>query len=91
VDGGEHEVAGECRLHGNLRGLLVTDLTHEDHIGILPEHRAENARKGEAGRVVDGRLGDVLEAIFDGVFDREDVAGKRVDLTEGCVERGGFS
>jgi hypothetical protein len=35
VDGGEHEVAGDGGLHGDLGGLAVADFADEDDVGVL--------------------------------------------------------
>ena len=42
----EHEVAGLGRGHGDLGGLEVAHLAHQDHVGILPQGGAQ--RLGEA-------------------------------------------
>jgi hypothetical protein len=47
VDGREHQVARERRVHGDLGGLLVADLAHHDHVRVLPEEGAEARREGE--------------------------------------------
>ena len=49
VQRGEHEVTGERRLHGDAGGLGVSDLTDEDHVGVLAQERLEAGGEGEAG------------------------------------------
>ena len=80
-------MARHRRLHGDLRRLLVADLADEDHVGILPERRAENLGEGQLGGDVDRGLRDPLEPVFDRVLDRDDVLGIDVDLGERGVER----
>ena len=48
VHGGEHQVAGERRLHRDLGGLRVADLAHHDLVRVVAQDRAQAAREGEA-------------------------------------------
>jgi hypothetical protein len=40
----EHEVAGQRRLHGDLRRLEIAYLADHDDVGILAQDRAQRAR-----------------------------------------------
>ena len=41
VQRGKNHVAGERRLHGDLRGFLIADFTDEHHVGIMTQNRAQ--------------------------------------------------
>ena len=41
VQGGENHVAGQRRLHGDLRRFLIADFTDEHHVGIVTQNRAQ--------------------------------------------------
>ena len=41
VQGREHEVTGEGRLDRDLRGLVVADLTDENHVGVRTQDRSQ--------------------------------------------------
>src|SRR6185295_4080612 len=90
VDGGEDEVAGERSLDGDLRGLLVADLAHHDHVRVLAEEGAQPGGEGEPDLRADRHLADALELVFDRVLDGEDVEVGRVDAGERAVQRGGL-
>ncbi len=45
VECGEHQVAGQRSLQRDLRGLLVSDLAHQHHVGVLPQNRAQRGRQ----------------------------------------------
>ena len=74
VQGGEHEVAGQRRLDGDVRGLAVADLADHDHVGVGAQHRAQADVEGDAGLRRDLHLLDAGDALLDGVLDREDAA-----------------
>ena len=46
VQRGEHEVAGETGLHGNLRGFQVADFANHDDVRVLPQNGAQRAGEG---------------------------------------------
>ena len=41
----EHQVTGERRFDGNLRGFLVARFTDENHVRILAQESAQDARE----------------------------------------------
>ena len=45
VQGRQHQVAGERRLHGDLRGLEVADLADHDDVRVLAHDRAQRVAK----------------------------------------------
>ena len=78
VQRGEHQVAGERRLHRDLRGLLVADLADQHHVGVLPQDRAQRGGEGEPRLLVHLHLHDVLaQPVLDRVLDRDDVDARR--------------
>jgi len=48
---GEDEVAGEGRLHRDLRRLVVPDLADQDDVRVLPQELAERRGEGQAHRL----------------------------------------
>jgi hypothetical protein len=68
VDGAQNEVAGQGRLNSDLGRLKVSNLSHHDDIGILPEKGTEGRSKGEADFLMHLHLIDSHEVIFNRVF-----------------------
>src|SRR5271167_1695910 len=87
MHGRQYEMAGQRRLHRNLRGFEITDLADHNDVGILPQDRAQQAGKIEADLRLDLDLVDPCELVFDRVLDGHDIAGDRVQLEEPGVER----
>jgi hypothetical protein len=56
VHGGEHQVAGQRRLHGDLRRLGVADLADHDLVRVVAQDGAQAAREGQALGLVDRDL-----------------------------------
>ena len=83
---GEHEVAGERGLDGDVRGLPVADLAHHDHVGVGPQHRAQPGVEGHARLGRDLHLLDPRDVLLDGVLDCENAALAVVDGTERGVQ-----
>ena len=71
----EHQVAGEARLHGDLRGLEVADLADHHHVRVLAQDGAQAARESHLDLGVHLRLADAVDVVLDRVLDRHDVAG----------------
>ena len=91
VDGGENKVAGEGRVDGDLRRLLVADFADEDLVGVVAQDGAEAAREGEALLFVYRNLGDAADLVFDRVLNGDDLVFVALDLVERGVERGGLA
>ena len=87
----EHQVAGEARLHRDLRGLEVADLADHDHVRVLAEDRAQPACEGHLDLGVHLGLTDAVDVILDRILDRHDVAGVVVEALESGIERGRLS
>ena len=82
VQRGEHQVPGEARLDRDLRGLEVADLADHDHVGVVPQDRAQRAREGHADARIDLRLRYPGELVLHRVFHRHDVLALSVDARE---------
>src|SRR5712664_103001 len=91
VDGGENEVAGECRLDGDLGGFLIADFANHDLVGVVAQDGAQAARKGETLFLVHRNLRDAAQLILDRIFDGDDFVLVGLDLVDSRVERGGLS
>jgi hypothetical protein len=95
VEGGDDEVSGFGGVESGECGFGVADFAEEEDVRALAEGGAEGV--GEAAAVLaDLALGEegevVLEEVFDGVFECDDVAGEvLVELLEAARDGGGFS
>jgi len=86
---GQHQMAGQRGMNGDMRGFGVADLADHDHVGVLADEGAHRGGKGEADRRLDLRLVDAGDFVFDRVFDGEDLAGRLVeDRKHGGQRRG---
>src|ERR1035438_8246141 len=91
VDGGEHQVAGERRVNGNLRRLGVANFAHHDLVGIVTQDGAQTAGKGQSLFLVHRNLGNAANLVFDRVFDGDQLVFVALDLVQRRVQRGGFA
>ena len=71
VQGGEHQVAGQRGLDGDLRGLQVADLADHDDVRVLAQEGAQGAGEGEPDGLVDRDLDDALDVVLDRVLGGE--------------------
>ena len=91
VNGREHEVAGERRLHGDLGRFRVADLADHDLVRVVAQDGSQPAREGQPFLLVDRDLHDAIELIFHRVFDGDDLVLAGVQLGKRGVERGGLA
>ena len=91
MHGGEHEVAGQRGLHGDLGRLGVTHLAHHDLVGVVAQDGAQPAREGQPLLLVHRHLGDEADLVLDGVLDGDDLVFRRGDLAQRGVEGGGLA
>ena len=91
VHGAQHLVAGERGFDGDLGGFGVADFPDHDDVRILPQNGAQGVGEAEADFFFDRHLVDAGDLKFDGVFDRDDVEDRIVQLVERGVQRGGFA
>ena len=87
VERGEHEMAGERRLHRDFRRLEVTDFADEDDVRILTQERAQRGGEVEADVLSDLDLVHAGEVELDRILGGHDVGLGRVDLRDRRVER----
>ena len=91
VQGREHEVTGQRRLHGDVRGFQVADFADHHHVRVLAQDGAQAAREGHLDLGVDLRLADAVDVVLDRILDRHDVARVVVDALERRVQRRGLA
>lgn len=84
-------MAGHGGLEGHLGGGAVSHFANEYDVGVLSEEGGECGGEGDVEFGVDLDLGDVVEFVFDGVFDGDDVFGLGVHFLDDGVDGGGFS
>ena len=77
MDRSKHQVAGFGRSNSSLKGLIVPHFTHEHDVGVFPHQGPQGLVEGQTVdanfTLVDVGL-VVLEQVFDGVLDGDDVA-----------------
>ena len=88
VNRGEHQVAGERGIDGDLRGFLVANFADHDFVRVVAQDGAQAAREGEAFLFVHRNLGDAADLIFHRIFDGDDLVFVVLDFVDGGVERG---
>ncbi len=69
----QHEVARHRRLERDRRCLLISDFSHQEHVGILTQHRSQHTRESKALLLVHLHLIDAAQPILYRVFDGDDV------------------
>ena len=57
-------MAGECRLHRDLRGFGVAHLADHDDVGILTHDGTQRRRKGQADLAIHLHLVDPEQLVF---------------------------
>ena len=65
VQGAEHQVARQGRLHGDFGCLLVADFADQDHVGILTQHRTQDAGESQLDIRLDLALDDAVDVVLD--------------------------
>ena len=85
---GEHQVAGESRLNGDLGRLRIPDLAHHDLVRIVAQNGAQSAGEGQPLLLVHRNLGDPLELVFDRILDGDDLVFLGLDLRDRGIQGG---
>ena len=91
VQGGEDQVTGQSRAHGDLRCFAVADLSDEDDVRVLSQDVPQSRGEGQTALGIHGDLVDAGELVLDRVLDGNDLLAWVVELAEGGVERGRFA
>src|SRR5882757_1188942 len=86
MERGQHEVTRQARLHSDLRGLEVTDLTDHDDVRVLTQDGAQSAGEGHLNLRVHLRLPDAVDVVLDRILDGHDVLRVVVQALEGGVQ-----
>ena len=79
------------RLDGDLRGLVVADLTDEHHVGVRPQDRAQRPGERQPGLRVDLHLVDPGEPVLDRILDGDHVDLRAGDGVQRGVQGGGLA
>ena len=87
----EHQVPRQRRLNGDVGGFAVADLAHEDDVGRLPQHGADDAGEIEADLVLHLHLIDAGKVVLDRIFGGDDFLVGPVHLVHGGIQGGGFA
>ena len=91
VERAKDKVARQCRLDGEVGRLVVADLPHHHHIGVLTENTAQTIGKGKANVTIDLDLVDSLHFVLHRVFQCDDVDGIILNFFNQCIEAGRFT
>jgi hypothetical protein len=91
MKGAENQVSGQGRLYCDLGSLRVPHLTDHDNIRVGAKKGAERIGKIEADLRMDLYLAETALGDFHRVFSRPDLAGWRIDVSEGRMEAGGLA
>ena len=84
-------MAGEGRLHGDLRRFQVADFADHHHVRVLAQNSAQTAREAHIDLGVDLRLADPGQHVFHRVLDGQDIAGPVVDLRQARIQGRGLA
>src|SRR3954452_1556300 len=91
VNGGEDEVTGERRLHGDGGRFFVADLADHDLVGVVAKDGAQSARKRQPFLLIHRNLRDSSELVFDRILDRNDLVFRGLNLGKRGVQRRRFA
>src|SRR5882757_6607550 len=86
MERGQHKVTRQARLHSDLRGLEVTDLTDHDDVRVLTQNGTQSAGEGHLNLRVHLRLPDAVDVVLDRILDGHDVLRVVVQALEGGVQ-----
>ncbi len=88
---GQHQVAGQRRLHRDFGGFPVADLAHHDLVRVVAQDRAQALGEGQALLLVHRDLQNAGQLVFDRVFDRDDLVAAVMDFRQRRVQGGGLA
>ena len=91
VQRAEHQVTGERGVDGHVGRVAVANLTHQDHVGVMPQERTQAVGEGQPDARLHLHLVDAVEVVLHRVLDGEDLDLVALDRVERGVERRGFT
>ena len=68
VQRGQHQVARQRSLHGDLRGLEIADFTDHDDVRVLAQDGTQGLGEGQVDFGIDLGLADAVQLVLDRVF-----------------------
>ncbi len=90
VHRGEHQVSGERRLDGDLRGFVIANFSDHDLVRVVPQNGTQSAGERQPLLFVDGNLRNSADLVFDRIFNRDDFVFVSFDFVDGGVKRRGL-
>src|SRR5262245_7961201 len=87
----EYQMTGERGANSNFRGVHITNFSHHDRIGILPQNRTKATGERKTDFRMNLNLINAVQTNFNWIFNGYDFLMHRVDSRETSVKSGGFS
>ena len=87
----EYQVPGKGGLDGNFSRLNISDLTDENHVGVLPQDSSKARSERNADAVIDRDLHNAVDVVLHRIFRRNQLVLNVVHLGESGVQRGGLA
>jgi len=78
---------GQRSFEGGSGSFGVTDLTDQDDVGILPERRTKRRVERQIGSCIHLNLPDTVDAVFDRIFNRDDVERAAAQFVHERIKR----
>ena len=88
VQSGEDDVAGQGGLDRHAGCLLVANLAHHHHVGILPQQAPQHPGEGQPDRFLHLHLVDIVQPILDRILGGDDVPSRPAQQIDRRVQRG---
>ena len=91
VNGGDHQMTGHGRPHGNFRCLTVSNLSHTDDIRILSKNGSESGGEGQSQLLVDLHLRCPGDIVLHGVLQCNEIGIFGQELIHQRIHGAGLS
>ena len=75
----------------DLRGFLIADLADENDVRVLPQERAQHARKVEANFFIHLHLHNAVHAVLHRIFTCQNLDVRLVQHLQRAIQRRGLS
>ena len=82
MDGGQHQMSGQCRLNRDIRGFTIANFADHHYVRILAQYGAQASGKCHADFGIDLRLANTLDRVFNRIFDRQYIAGSVIQTLQ---------